>query len=160
MKHVIFIRHASAMPGQFPARDFERELDASGLQEAAALGVFMAGKLEKPEILLFSPAARTAKTAMILNNHLNIPKEHLRPELKLYNCHFQTLIHAIQSVDNQFASLVIVAHNPGISQSAALLSSGAAFQLAPAAAVCLAFSSDDWSGIRPGSGKEIWYFNP
>jgi phosphohistidine phosphatase SixA len=53
-----------------------------------------------------------------------------------------------------------VAHNPGISQLATVLSSSSPYQFSTAAGLCLEFEAQTWKNILHGSGKEIWYFYP
>jgi phosphohistidine phosphatase len=160
MKHVIFIRHATAAPEKFPMKDFDRKLEPEGLLEAASLGVFMSAQMVKPEFMLVSPAGRTLQTATIVAEYLHLPAGKIQQERKLYNAHFLTVIELIQFFDNQYNSIAIVAPNPGISQSGSILSSGSGFQMAPASARCLAFNTVEWAEVKSSGGKEIWNFNP
>jgi phosphohistidine phosphatase len=81
------------------------------------------------------------------------------PELNLYNAGYLRLIEQIQHFGAEQHNIMMIAHNPGISQIATALSQDS-YQLSPGSAVCLNFAVDSWSEIRSGSGKENWYFIP
>jgi phosphohistidine phosphatase len=160
MKHVILVRHATAEPDRYPQSDFERNLEPSGQKEALALGNFLAGQAVKPKLILTSAAHRTLQTAEIFSSQIGLSNSDIEADKLLYNAGFQTLIKAIQNIENQNDVVAMVAHNPGISQTSTALSSVGAYQMAPGSALCLVFEINSWSDLMPASGKEIWYFIP
>ena len=52
MKHLILIRHATAESENFLKKDFERDLEKSGVQEAINLGGFIKQKKFLIEMIL------------------------------------------------------------------------------------------------------------
>ena len=159
MRKIILIRHATAEPEHYPQRDFDRNLDGTGMAEAARLGQFLLKKNEKPDAIHFSSSNRTSQTAEILIREAKLETITMVPEVNLYNALYQRLIEQIQYFDADQFSVMMIAHNPGISQIATALSQDS-YQLSPGSAVCLNFAVDSWSEIRSGSGKENWYFIP
>lgn len=103
------------------AGDKGRKLTPHGLEDAAALGRMMARKGYKPDIVLCSPAVRTAQTWEQVALSLGGIKT-LNPP-GLYNGTRRAFIEALEELDDNIASALIVAHNPGIHDFAARLAS-------------------------------------
>lgn len=158
MKNLILIRHAQAEPEMFPKRDFDRNLDNHGVNEAGKLAEFMFSRKEMPEAIVCSQANRTWQTGIAIAKLLKIDNVHT--SLKLYNAGLQVLRDQISELDDALATIALVGHNPGISQAASYFSVNNSFQLATASAVCLSFEVNRWSLIQPASGKSKWYFTP
>lgn len=159
MRKIILVRHATAESERYPMNDFDRNLDGTGMAEAARLGKYLLAKNEKPDAIHFSSSNRTTQTAEILINEGRLDSVLKVPELNLYNAGYLRLIEQIKFFDSEQYSILMIAHNPGISQIATALSQDS-YQLSPGSAVCINFAVDSWSEIRSGSGKENWYFIP
>jgi len=160
MKQLILTRHATAQPEQFPGKDFERKLSESGVTESKLLGNFLTGKGVEPELLLTSSALRTLGTAEILKDTAGWNQVELKSFILLYNAGFQQILNYIKEVPPQISRLMLVAHNPGISQLATVLSADHPYQFPTAGCLCLEFPFGEWNSLATGSGIEKWYFNP
>ncbi len=68
-----------------------------------------------------SAARRTEQTARILLEHLRLPVDRLRLLESLYNAEASVLREAIESPSDDSAVVMLVAHNPGVSELARLL---------------------------------------
>ena len=75
-----------------------------------------------PRRILASSARRTEQTARILLEHLQLPREALQLLDSLYNADAATLRAALQSGAAEGSPVLVVAHNPGISELARVLS--------------------------------------
>jgi phosphohistidine phosphatase len=159
MRKIILIRHATAEPERYPQKDFDRNLDSTGVAEAARLGKYLIAKNEKPDAFHYSSSNRTSQTAEILINESKLDSVLSVPEVNLYNAGYLRLIEQIQFFNTEHFNIAMVAHNPGISQIATALSQDS-YQLSPGSAVCLNFAVGSWAEIKSGSGKENWYFIP
>jgi len=160
MKQLTLVRHAAAEPEQFPARDFDRVLSDAGLEEVKKLGKFMNDKGLLPSHIVCSSANRTQHTASLLKDYCGSAALSFTASPLLYNASFQTLLDFLRNFSNEFHDLMLVAHNPGISQLATVLSSEHPYQFSTASGLCLKFEVQDWKELQNGSGKEIWYYNP
>lgn len=159
MRKILFIRHAHAEPEDFKVPDFERNLTSEGLQAAEKLGRFLGSRGIQPEAICYSAARRTSQTAEIVRN-VAAPQAELLGSMMLYNASFDRLLRFLQDQSNANQVLAIVAHNPGISQLASVLSAGDNFQFAPSEAVLMEFPAQTWSEIKPGSGRNpIAYYH-
>jgi len=160
MKNLILVRHATAESENFLTKDFERVLNSEGKEEAIKLGNFIKSKDFLPDAWITSSARRTHQTSKIACSVLGFSEDSIVSKIDLYNSGFQKIIAEIKNSENELNSLVLVGHNPGISQAATALAKAGNFQLAPSAAVSLAFDIGNWLELTPATGKENWYYFP
>ena len=160
MTNPILVSHATAESENFLKKDFERDLEKSGVQEAINLGGFIKQKKLIPEQIVASSANRTLQTAYGLAGVIDFPEQKILQNPGLYNSGFQKIISEIQNTDISISTLAIVAHNPGISQACTAMAESGNYQMAPSAALCLRFNISDWKELKPCTGTEIWYYYP
>src|SRR6478735_4917541 len=95
MRELILLRHAHAEPASTGQSDIDRPLSPEGLAEAEAAGRWLRERGLVPDRVLCSPSRRTRET-------------------------LEAVLAAVGYVDR----LLLVGHNPGFEQLAALLHSG------------------------------------
>lgn len=114
MKTLLLVRHAKSSWNDQAQRDIDRPLNERGRQDAPV----MAGNLDKrgthPQRILCSPALRTASTAEIFANHLSIPKELIQLERQIYLAGCGHLLQLIRQQDDKLDSVMLVGHNPAL----------------------------------------------
>ena len=123
-KHLFLCRHAHTQepaPGQ---RDFDRALTAAGRQEAALTGAFIASFGLKPDAFFCSAALRTFQTAEEIAQILSFKLSELKSSQDLYNIQSQSLLHRISNFEDNWQTVIIVGHNPAISEVASRLGNG------------------------------------
>lgn len=110
MKTLTLIRHAHAEPGlQLP--DFDRSLNRLGKIEAEVQSRRF--PFYPNAVVLVSPAKRTLETAQYwIEKQPNINVKTIN---ELYNSDTATLIRCIENFSTE-ENLVVIAHNPGISE--------------------------------------------
>lgn len=118
MKRLYVLRHAQALSSS-DSGDKGRALSPQGLEDATALGQMMVRKHYRPGLILCSPATRTRQTLDCLG--LSGVETHF-PE-RLYNGGYTAFMDVLEDVPDTVTSLLIIAHNPGIHDFAARLSS-------------------------------------
>lgn len=160
MKTLILIRHATAESENFLKKDFERTLEPIGRKEAEKVGEFIKSKGLNVEKIICSSAFRTKETACLASGTMGFNPERVIEKLELYNAGFQKIVEEIKKTEESISTLVLVAHNPGISQASTALAVTGNFQLAPSAAVSLKFNIKNWSELTPATGSENWYYIP
>ncbi len=135
----ILVRHAHADWPDYQGPDFDRPLTERGLSDAhvAAREISSAG--HRPTVVLASPACRTRQTAQILAEELNLPGDAVRYLDSLYNATAHTLESELRHVVAPDALVVVVAHNPGVSNLARVLTND------PAAPSC---QPGEWRVLR------------
>lgn len=116
MKRIILIRHAKAVGGDSSLADFDRPLNKRGLSDAVNMSDALASLLEFPELIMASPALRSTKTADIFSSKMNFPKKQVLINTRLYLAEKDVLSNVISSLPDKHQSIVIFAHNPGITE--------------------------------------------
>jgi phosphohistidine phosphatase len=117
----ILVRHAHAEWPAYRGRDFDRPLTPRGLDDALATARAIHAAGFGPSLLVASSARRTEQTARILMEQLGIPIDRLRLLDSLYNAEADALRAALEASAAEDGVVVLVAHNPGISELTRLL---------------------------------------
>ena len=121
MKRVTLLRHGHAA-AQAEGGDFFRPLDARGQLEVAAAAAAIGAASGPPDALLVSAALRTRQTAQILIAHFVpaiCPVLPAKFERHLYHADWALLQQALRDTAETVRHLLLVGHNPGISDLAA-----------------------------------------
>ena len=155
VKTLTLIRHAHAEPG-LNQSDIERSLNQIGNQEAEKQSNNL--PINEHALLLISPANRTKETAAYWLKKQ--PKLRHLFVSELYNADLDTLLNCIERHFGE-EHLVVIAHNPGITDCANKLSAGDHIDTLPTCGVFTArFAVDDWSQLDWASGLEAEFDYP
>ena len=142
------LRHAHASDAAVGTQDFDRPLSAAGREAALALGNRFRDALESPDRLRVSPALRTRETAQRVGAAA-FPALSLDLAPALYLASLGTLLKEIAATPASCRHLMIVGHNPGLSELWAVVGDEPGFPgLAPCEWRSRAFDSPDWTSIR------------
>ncbi len=115
MHELILMRHAEALPAAIDADDFTRPLsDAGRLAAARAARKLATGTAI--ERVLYSPAQRTSDTAAIVAKALALGRARLQEVPELYLATPGTVRAAIARGHGHASTLLIVGHNPSLSE--------------------------------------------
>jgi phosphohistidine phosphatase len=146
VRTLILLRHAAAESQRLDSRDFERALTPVGRAEAEAAGRRLAALDSRPQLLLTSPARRTRDTADILVRCLGLAGASVRDDAALYLATVPALRAAIARTNAAIGCLLLIGHNPGLSELATVLDAdGEGVALATGAYVRLDLQLADWS---------------
>jgi phosphohistidine phosphatase len=156
MKKLLLVRHAKAVHDNAYS-DFERPLKPSGIKDAE----FMCEKLLhegiKPQILITSPALRTAATADIFSEFLSLPKP--REDKRIYEASRLTMMNIISGFEDKYNFIGLVGHNPTIEDITHYLTNQMP-EFPTCGVVLIEFDFDEWGAISSGTGKLKWFGNP
>ena len=155
MLHLTVVRHAKAEPARTADDDWDRALDAHGQQEALQIGRRLRQRGVQPSSVLSSSAVRAISTANLLAQELGLPAGSVIAADDLYLISATDLLAWIQEREAADAHLLLVAHNPGLSEFAARIAVHPTVNNLPtAAALTLRFDIQHWSELRWGSGED------
>lgn len=154
MKTLLLVRHAKSSWNDQAQRDIDRPLNERGRQDAP----LMADNLDKrgthPQRILCSPALRTACTAAIFANHLSIPKELIQLERQIYLAGSGHLLLLIRQQDDKLDSVMLVGHNPALTDLFNDLCREARFDNMPTCCVAeLSLPITQWSSLDVGQAE-------
>jgi phosphohistidine phosphatase len=166
-RHLAVVRHAksrAATPGQ---DDHERALAPRGLDDALALGRWLAGQLGGVDLVLCSSALRAVQTWERAAEAL----AH-RPDVEVLDELYQgdpgTVLRAVRRVADGVRRLVVVGHEPTQSALALALADDGSDPDAvpelqegfPTSAVALLEVDVTWSALRPQDARLVAFAVP
>ncbi|HQV00784.1 MAG: histidine phosphatase family protein [Bacteroidia bacterium] len=120
MKSLYLLRHAKATD-KLATVDALRPLSTNGIIDANLMFDAIKTKLQKPDLIITSPALRAHHTALIFANCLSIDLNKIHTEAGLYLYHLQYLIDTIVQLPNEINVALLVGHNPHFEQLGTLL---------------------------------------
>ena len=150
MKRLTLVRHGHA-EARAEGGDFYRPLSAQGRAEILRAGATLSARIPAPDSMLASEAERTRETAQLLQEHLQaVPS--FETTKTLYHASSSTLLEVIRSTPKSVQHLLLVGHNPGLSELALRwarqFEAHADFGGFATAGWCsVTFDTDDWSSI-------------
>jgi phosphohistidine phosphatase len=148
MKRVTLMRHADARWKDAGLTDLERPLSRRGTHAAEAMARRLLELKLVPDLLLASPARRAQQTAQLLARGLSLAARCVQREEGLYLGSAADLLSIARKSGPRVTHLMVIAHNPGLSELAELLlPAGEAQTLATAAFCSMLFSCDDWQEL-------------
>ena len=121
MRELILLRHAHAEAAAPGSEDFDRPLSREGQAEAEAAGVWLKRNGYLPDCVVYSDARRARETVEQVLSVLGVVEQ--LPEPRIYEATPGTLMQ-IADEHRNLGRVLLVGHNPGLEQMAALLSSG------------------------------------
>ena len=164
---LLLLRHAKSSWDDPGLADFDRALARRGREAAPRIGAEMARQGWLPDRALVSTAARTRQTWALVAAEL--PREvHASFEDAIYEAPALRILAAIREAPETAASLVVVGHNPGMEDLAALLASPDSDPDAlarmrakfPTAALARFVFDGDWAGLGPGGARLAGFIAP
>ncbi|RZZ84072.1 SixA phosphatase family protein [Pseudoxanthomonas winnipegensis] len=151
MRELILLRHAHAEPALPGQSDFDRPLAPHGQAEAEAAGRWIKDQRLIPDRVLCSPARRTRETLEAVLATTGYVEQRL--EQAIYEATAGTLI-GLADTHRDVDRLLLLGHNPGLEQLAALLHSGSTSDyrgMPTGSVVVLTFAED--GPIEPGAAS-------
>ena len=145
MKILILVRHAKSSWNHPDLTDRLRPLNARGERDAPDMGQRIVAHGIRPSLIITSPATRAWTTARIIASEIGYPTEFLQREDSLYLASLDDLLGAVVAQDVGFNSLMVVGHNPGLTEFANFLIPGLTNNLPTAGVVSVGIERDDWN---------------
>jgi len=145
MKILTIVRHAKSSWNDASLSDRKRPLNKRGERDAPIMGKRISDHGIRPSLIVTSPATRAWKTAKIIAHELNYPKEFLQREDHLYLASRDEILDIIVAQDNGFNNLMVVGHNPGLTDLVNFLQPGLTINLPTAGVVSVQIDQDDWN---------------
>ena len=158
MRELILLRHAHAEGAVAGQDDAERPLSPEGRAEAEAAGRWLKEHGHAPERVLVSPSRRTKETLEQVLSVLGYVEQ--REDRRIYEATPGTLMQ-VADEHRDIGRVLIVGHNPGLEQMAALLASGQSgdFRGMPAGGVAVLRMPAD-AALEPGVAQLAAFWWP
>ncbi|WP_454048979.1 SixA phosphatase family protein [Cellulomonas sp. Marseille-Q8402] len=164
---LVLLRHAKA---EHPASldDAMRPLALAGRTQATEVGVGLRAAGVQPDLVLVSSAVRTRQTWDRVRAGLDLPPEVARVSDALYDAGVRSLLALLREVDESAGTVLVVGHEPTVSQTAAALAGPGSDDAAvarvrvgvPTAAYSVLEVPTPWSQLEPDSARLLRVVTP
>lgn len=159
MKKIILIRHAKSDWDNPSLPDYDRPLAARGLDDAPKMATSLKNREIKIDGILSSTAKRAKQTAQITAQVLGVPEENIQWDRSLYHASADHLLHVIQAQQADLQTLILVGHNPGLTELIVRL--GVRLDNLPTAGqFTFKVLSDDWKDLSADTCRFDWWDSP
>lgn len=145
MKTLTLLRHAKSSWKDASLQDRERPLNGRGQRDAPIMAQHINEAGIRPSLILSSPAVRAWTTAKTIAHEIGYPAEFLQQEDRLYHASIRSLLKVISEQDSGFNNLMIVGHNPGLTDFANYLTPKITDNIPTCAFVSFEIDREDWN---------------
>jgi phosphohistidine phosphatase len=160
-KRLLLLRHAKAVPADGTFADIARPLASRGERDSRHMGERLRHRDERFDLILTSPSVRTRQTAELVAAALGYPRERIAFDERLYLADPDEIAAVIAEQSSSIGCLLLVGHNPGLSELANRLSPALAVDDLPTAAlVALDAEVREWSDLAHSTNRLAYYDFP
>ncbi len=146
MKSLFLVRHAKAARDETTLSDAARPLADRGRRDAPKMGRRLRARGVKLNLMLSSPALRALTTARLLAEQLNYEPKRIAVDERLYPGDARQVLEVIRGLDSGVKRVMLVGHNPGLSELACRFD-GAITHLATCAVAEFRVDAEAWSDV-------------
>ncbi|MCK9291585.1 MAG: histidine phosphatase family protein [Bacteroidales bacterium] len=160
MKHLCLIRHAEASTHKAYTTDHERKLTNRGIKQLHQLIDFLNSQAFKPELIVSSSAVRAKETSEILVSGLGSAKDIIHIEPIIYSADDGALMKLLTQLPDHLRSVVIVGHNPTITDVANRFLQPAIHWLPTSSVTGISFETERWQAFSHSAFSIKWLWFP
>lgn len=146
MKTLFLVRHGQSSWDDVKLADSERPLTDKGKNDAAKMGKRLAEAEIVVDALVSSPAKRARATAEAIARKLDFKRKHIIEDERLYSGQVDALLELIREAGGEHKRLMLVGHNPLLSELVEHLTEKEV-NLPTCAVAILRFESKSWAKI-------------
>lgn len=159
MKTIYLARHAKSYWKDQSIPDFDRPLNSRGKRDAPFMGKILKEKMIKPDLIISSPAKRTKKTAIAIAEKIGYPEKDIIYNEELYEANSNTILKLIKKIDENFESVMIFGHNPGLTMLNNQISDFYIDNI-PTCGIVVLNIEDKWNSIGKNTCKHLFFEYP
>ena len=160
IKNIILVRHAKSDWSVAGQRDFDRTLNDRGHMDAPRMGIKFKDRGIMPDILISSPALRAKLTAEYFAEQLKYDFEKIVWNEDIYDASIRVLLNEISLFDDNWNTVMIFGHNPGLSYLAEYITKEEIGEIPTCSVMSIEFTIDSWKEVSQGMGKISFYDYP
>lgn len=158
MRTLYITRHAKSSWSDPALDDFHRPLNDRGRRDAPFMARVFASRNEPVDLLVSSPAVRALSTARIFAEALGGMS--VSEERSLYLAELPALIKRVNTLPDTATRVMLVGHNPGLSELAEHLGDDDLGEVPTCAVLRIDLPIDHWNEAAMGLGTVVWYDHP
>lgn len=146
MKTLFLVRHGQSSWDDVKLADSERPLTDKGKNDAAKMGKRLAEAEIVVDAIFTSPAKRARATAEAIARKLDFKRKHIIEDERLYSGQVDALLELIREAGGEHKRLMLVGHNPLLSELVEHLTEKEV-NLPTCAVAILRFDTKSWAKI-------------
>jgi phosphohistidine phosphatase len=146
MKTLFLVRHGQSSWDDVKLADSERPLTDKGKNDAAKMGKRLAEAEIVVDAIFTSPAKRARATAEAIARKLDFKRKHIVEDERLYSGQVDVLLELIREAGGEHKRLMLVGHNPLLSELVEHLTEKEV-NLPTCAVAILRFDTKSWAKI-------------
>jgi phosphohistidine phosphatase len=154
------VRHAKSSWGDPGLDDFMRPLNDRGRRDAPEMGRRLREGGLQPALIVSSPAKRAIKTAWIIAGALYVSEADILGAAVIYEAAADELLKLIRHLPEDRRDVMLVGHNPGLTDLANLLLQSGIDNIPTCGVVRLAFSARRWRDINSDCASLLLFDYP
>jgi phosphohistidine phosphatase len=160
MKTLYIVRHAKSSWDNASLGDADRPLNDRGKRDAPRMAKRLKERDVAIDLMLSSPARRAISTCKRMSGVLKYPEENIKISKSLYHSGDDGMLEVVQNLNDNIASVMIVGHNPGLTDFVNSLTNKTIANVPTCGIVACAFDVDSWKGISWGKGEMLFFDYP
>ena len=160
MKRITLLRHAKSSWDSPGVDDFDRPLNARGKRDAPDMGQRLKARGVRPSLILSSTANRAITTARTIAREIGYPTEFIQTEQELYLAWPDKILDILIREGTQFNDVMVVGHNPGLTELTNNISSARIDNLPTCGAFAIDAEIDAWADLPNNPGTLAWFDYP
>jgi len=158
MKNLILLRHAKSSWKDTSLDDFDRPLNNRGKCDAPKMADRVAREKIQIDLIISSSALRTSDTAKIFAEIIGY-KSRIIFDDNLYEASYKKILDLINLIEDKYKGVLLVCHNPGITNLANYLSDHFIDTIPTTGIVGLSFNCS-WKELNENSCSLLFYDYP
>ena len=159
MLRLILLRHGKSDWDDHRLDDFERPLAPRGLRDVPEMGRRLAERGETPELIISSSAVRAISTARAVARELGYREDRIISAAELYHAAPNTILSLVRQAP-AVGTLMVVGHNPGMTDLANTLADFRIDNMPTAGMLCAEFEVTSWADVDPAQARCAWFDYP
>ena len=160
MKRLTLVRHAQAEAALAGQRDFDRQLSRRGLQEAVEMARRLQLNRLTPDCIVTSAAPRAHSTALQFAALLGLHATQIALDERLYAADCDAVLEIVRDAP-ECRHLLVLGHNPTLTQFADRLSSERGIDALPTCGiVTMRIAIEAWRAVDWRAGVDVELDHP
>tara|TARA_B100000575_G_scaffold165347_1_gene132190 strand:+ start:2271 stop:2762 length:492 start_codon:yes stop_codon:yes gene_type:complete len=154
MKSLIIVRHCKSSWADLSLSDFDRPLNKRGNIDGELMSNYLREKEKKIDKLILSTSKRTRLTSKYFTEKIHFDSISYLDEL--YHASYSDIINIISKVENNFNSIMVIGHNPGLTELINQYTIMNIYNLPTTGVVKVEFKGDKWDRITENKGIIVY----
>lgn len=153
MKTLTIVRHGKSSWEDAGIQDFERPLLPVGKKRTQRMAEFLVKRAVVPDLIVSSHAVRAFETASLMAAVFDYPRHRIQVESAVYHHGMEGLWSLVFSLPDDKHEVMVVGHNPGLTQFVNGLLEHPIDYLPTSAVASFTFFTDHWNEVMLADKK-------